>query len=241
MKINNYFVSAVIAFLLLVNIPSLRAEEDVLFGRDAMNHLKLRIEFQQPLVLEYSIFPGISGYATGEMGFHSTVFDEPTNDFYQVSTDSDFRLILLAKDPGMEVWNDHGSGFMNLGESFYVGQAPFDTHPIWNLVDGYYTNSYSLTLKLKDLNEIYPDSDPFVLNFTAEKPPELHISTNDKSSVVLSWPLEFSAWTLEQSTVPNALSTNWISISKPYQTNLTQYSVVTPTTSGNMFFRLHKL
>src|SRR5471030_2293146 len=86
------------------------AEEEVLAGRSAAGQLKVDVDFTQPLVLAASVFPGISGYATGELGFHSTILDDAANDFFQLSTAADFRFILLAKDPGMEVWNDTGSG-----------------------------------------------------------------------------------------------------------------------------------
>jgi hypothetical protein len=33
---------------------------------------------------------------------------------------------------------------------------PFDTHPIWNIANGTPGNTYSVTLKLKDVNDIYP-------------------------------------------------------------------------------------
>src|SRR5947209_15865818 len=83
------------------------AEEEILTGRTAADRLKVEIGFDQPMALPRSIFPGISGYATGELGLHSTILDDPDKDFFQLSTAADFRFILLAKDPGVEVWNDH--------------------------------------------------------------------------------------------------------------------------------------
>jgi hypothetical protein len=56
---------------------------------------------------------------------------------------------------------------MAVGDNFFVGSAPFDTHPIWNLVNGTPGQSYSLTLKMRDLNGVYSDSAPFSLDFTA--------------------------------------------------------------------------
>src|SRR5947208_1797594 len=101
-------------------LPVIADESEVHVGRTAVGQLKIHVEFTQPLELPASIFPGISGYATGLVGFHSTELDEPAEDFFQLSTASDFRFILLAKTPGMEVWNDHGSGYMTVGESFFV-------------------------------------------------------------------------------------------------------------------------
>lgn len=50
-----------------------------------------------------------------------------------------------------------------------MGVSPFDTHPVWNLVKGTPGNAYSLTLKFRDLDGVYPDSAPFVVSFTAEQ------------------------------------------------------------------------
>ncbi len=127
------------------------------------------------------------GYATGEVGFHSTPDDDPAADFYQLSMAGDFRLILQAKDPGMEIWNDHGSAFMTNGESFYVGTAPFDTHPIWNIVSGTAGNAYSLTFIVRDLNGIYSDTAPFQLSFTPVAPAILRIQDNHNRTVTITF------------------------------------------------------
>jgi len=163
------------------------AEHEVDIAHTAAGQLKVEIEFQPPLVLRPSVFPGIIGYATGEVGFHSVIFDDPTNDSFQLSTDADFRFILVARDPGMEVWNDHGSAYMTNGESFYIGVPPFDTHPVWNIVSGVPGNNYSLTLKLRDLNSIYPDSAPFTLSFTPIAPPQLAIADNHDGTITVTF------------------------------------------------------
>ncbi len=150
-------------------VSALAHEETVItVGRSAAGALIVDSDFAQPVALPVSIFPGITGFATGEIGVHSTILNDPTNDFFQLSTAADFRLILLAKDPGMEIWNDTGTSYMATNEIFYVGVSPFDTHPIWNLVNGTPGNAYALTLKLRDLNGVYADSDPFTVSFTAE-------------------------------------------------------------------------
>jgi hypothetical protein len=167
-------------------ISSQGAEKEILVGRTAAGQLKIRIEFDV-LGLPVSPFPGISGYATGEVGFHSTILDEPTNDFFQLSPAADFRFILQHKDPGIEVWNDHGSGYMTNGESFYVGPPVFDTHPVWNIVSGTPGNTYSITLFVRDLNGVYPDSDPFTLRFTPVAPAVLSIQNNSNNTVTVSF------------------------------------------------------
>ena len=80
------------------------AEDEIDAGHTAAGKLKVNHSFSV-LPLEASVFPGIIGYATGEVGFHSVAFDEPGDDFFQLSSECDCRLVLLAKDPGVEVWN----------------------------------------------------------------------------------------------------------------------------------------
>jgi len=141
------FVGLIVAACLTSIESPVRAEEEILVGRSAAGQIKVDVGFVPPLELAASVFPGISGYATGGLGLHSTLLDDPAKDFFQLSTAADFRFILLVKDPGMEVWNDTGSAYMGNGDSFFVGPAPFDTHPIWNLVAWTPGNSFSLTLR----------------------------------------------------------------------------------------------
>lgn len=158
----------------------------MVIGHNALGQLKVQIGFDQPLGLPVSVFPGWPGYATGEVGFHSAAFDQPTNDFYQLSSTSELRFILLAKAPGMEVLNDHGSAYMTVGESFFIGPPAFDTHPLWDLVRGQIGVAYPLTLQIHDMNGIYTDSEAIVLNFTPA-PPLLAIQKAAPGFVTISW------------------------------------------------------
>ena len=212
----------------------------MLFGHNAAGQLQVRIEFEQPFELPVSVFPGISGFATGEMGLHSTILDEPANDFFQLSPAADFRFILLAEDPGMEVWNDHGSAFMTNGESFFIGQAPFDTHPVWNLVTWTSGPSYSLTLKIIDLNGIYTDSAPFTLSFTAAPsagPYHLLIS-GGSTGVRLTWPTNAVGWVLESNSQIEATN-SWSLVTNTAAIADTNYSLELPVIGNRQFFRLH--
>lgn len=213
------------------------AEEEILVGRTAAGQLKVDVGFTQPLVLEASVYPGISGYATGALGLHSTLFDDTNNDFLQLSPAADFRFILLAKDPGMEVWNDTGSGYMGIGESFFIGQAPFDNHPIWNIVTGTAGNVYSLTLKLRDINGIYPDSTPFVLSFTPIYY-RINITPVDSLHVTLSWTT--NAVGLKLQSAVSVTAANWDTVTNVPSIAGTNFSLSIAIVDSLQFFRLYK-
>jgi hypothetical protein len=215
-------------------------ELELVVGRSAAGELKVERRFTQPVVLPGSIFPGIPGFATAELAFHSTILDEPDEDFFQLSTAANFRFVLLAKDPGVEVWNDTGSGFMATNATFFIGSAPFDAHPIWNIVNGTPGNSYSLTLKLRDLNGVYPDSEPFVLSFTPiEVRPLIGIASVDALHIRLSWPTNAVGWEL-QSAVSTAAA-NWTTVTNSPAVVTTNFAVTMGTTAQQQFFRLHEL
>jgi hypothetical protein len=233
-----------IACLSLVTVVGLRelsalAEEEILAGRSAAGQLNVNIDFIQPLVLEASIYPGISGYATGGMGFHSTILDDAANDFFQLSTTADFRFILLAKDAGMEVWNDTGSGYMGTNDTFFIGPTPFDTHPIWNIVNGTPGNAYSLILKLHDVNGIYPDSLPFTLSFTpVQILHRINLEQVDPLHAVLSCTTNEAGWDLESAA--SVTATNWVILTNVPVIAGTNFSLNITTVETQQFFRLHK-
>jgi hypothetical protein len=164
------------------------AEDEVDIGCSSANMLKLAAPFEEAIVLRRSPFPGITGYATGEVGVHSAQIEEPTNDFFLLSGSADLRLILVAKDPGIEVWNDHGSAYMEIGETFYVGQPAFDTHPVWNIVSGVPGQNYTITMRIHDVSGTYTDSEPFEITFTPVAPPSVSIAltNSNEASVTVS-------------------------------------------------------
>ncbi len=223
-----------------IAIPALaQVEQEILCGRTAAGELKVVSDFAQPVELPGSIFPGIPGYATGELAFHSTILDDATNDFFQLSTAADFRLVLLAKQPGVEIWNDTGTGFMDTNESFFIGSAPFDTHPIWNIVAGTPGSAYSLTLKLRDVTGLYPESAPMVLSFT---PTQVRYPINlqpvDAGHATLLWPTNAVGWELQAAT--SLMPTNWTTITSTPGLAGTNFTLNIATTERQQFFRLHQ-
>jgi hypothetical protein len=232
-------VGLTVATVIVMGMAQLEAHEEtvILVGSNIAGELLVDCDFPQPVELPASVFPGISGYATGEMGIHSTILDDPTNDFFQLSTAADFRFILLAKDPGMEVWNDTGSGYMGTNETFFIGPSPFDTHPIWNIVNGTPGNTYSLTLKLRDLNGVYPDSAPFVLSFTPKQilyP--LDIKQIDSLHAAVSWTTNAVGWELQSSV---SLAAGWSTVTNDYDIAGTNFSLSITTIETQQFYRLH--
>jgi hypothetical protein len=215
------------------------AEDEILVGRTAAGQLTVEIGFVQPLPLSPSVYPGITGYATGDVGLHSTMLDDPASDFFQLSTAADFRFILLAKDPGMEVWNDTGSGYLGIGESFYIGPAPFDTHPVWNLVGGSPGTAYSLTLRLHDLNGVYPNSAPVILRFTqAITPVTLAIRQTAPNEVTLAWPTNAPGWALEAATAVTPAA--WKPVTNGLGIVGTSFSLNLDMVGAQQYFRLRK-
>ena len=225
--------------LLLISPQAWPAETEILVGRSAVGQLKVDLGFTQPLTLEASVFPGITGYATGLLGVHSTDLDNPANDFFRLLTTSDLRFILLAKDPGMQVWNDTGSAYMGIGEMFFIGQAPFDTHPVWNVVTGTPGISYSLTLKLRDLNGVYTDSAAFLLSFTPEQVlHRINVKYFNSQLITLSWTTNAASWEV-QSAVTLA-ATNWVTVTNVPGIVGTNFSLSMETSGPQQFFRLRK-
>src|SRR2546430_11514225 len=69
------FGRKLLAATVVLSIASLAwAEDEIEVGRNASGQFVLQIEFEQPLILPVSVFPGIPGYATGAVGLHSAIF-----------------------------------------------------------------------------------------------------------------------------------------------------------------------
>ena len=222
----------------MVAVPAVAEEAEIHIGRSTAGQIKVEVHFDPPLELEPSVFPGILGFATGLLGMHSADADDPTNDFFQVSSAADFRFILLAKDQGMEIWK-YPAGHMAIGETYVLGQAPFDNHPLWHLTTNTPGVAYSLTLKMHDVNGVYADSDPFALSFTAQiVRPYLRIARTDAQRATLSWPTNAVGWTLESANFPTA--GNWNLITNVPSISSTNFSLSLGTADSPKFFRLHQ-
>jgi hypothetical protein len=211
-------------------------ESVLLVAGTADGRLVVSVDLAEPTELAASIFPGIHGFATGELAFHSTLLDEPEENLFQLSPAADFRFVLMAKDPGMEVWNDSGSGYLEVGDSFYLGPSPFDTHPIWNLVTATLGQTYSLTLKVRDLKGIYPETAPLLLSFTPQVPPCVHLASVSSSQVRLWWPTNSIGWKLSDANSLPAI--DWNVVTNVPESEGTNFVVHLPVEDSARYFRL---
>jgi len=139
------------------------------------------------------------------------------------------------------VWNDTGSGYLETGQAFFIGPAPFDTHPIWDLVAWTPGRPFSLTLKIHDLNGIYTDSNPLILTFTPQSAPgpfSIRIQDADALHATVSWTTNAVGWYLESSASPDAGT--WAGITNSPAVSGTNFSLSVDTAAPRQFFRLHK-
>ena len=133
---------------------------------------------------------------------------------------------------------------MGISESFYIGPPPFDTHPIWNIVTGTAGNVYSLTLKLHDLNGVYPDSAPFDLSFTpmpippGPGPYQINITPADPLHVTLRWTTNAVGWELQSAA--SVAATNWDTVTNARGIAGTNFTLDITMVDSQKFFRLRK-
>ena len=128
---------------------------------------------------------------------------------------------------------------MGVGENFFVGPPYFDTHPIWNLVTGTPGNTYSLALKLHDVNGVYSDSDPFTLSFTAQiVRHQISIARTDVQHATLSWTTNAVGWSLESAA--SVTAANWDVVTNVSSLVGTNFSLGIGTSDSQRFFRLRQ-
>jgi len=149
--------------------PAPAHEVVLLVGRSAAGQIKIDADLHHPVGLEPSAFSGISGYAFGEPAFHSTVLDDPANDFFQPSTATNFQFVLVSADPGIEIYTP--SGPVPLNTPVTLGQPVFDFHPVWHIPSGPIGAMYNLTLKVQDTTGTYTESAPLTVPFQAVPEP----------------------------------------------------------------------
>lgn len=211
-------------------------EEAVDIGRSAAGQLRAHFHFPQPLALAESVFPGFPGFATGLLGIHSVLLAEPDEDLFPLDPGADLRLVLVSKDPGLEIGNN--GTFMIPGDMVFLGQPDFDNHPLFNLRIDAAGQGQSATFFARDVNGIHPDSEPFTLSFSA--PPRLTMENGKTGAVILRWSNLADDYVLETAGSLDPAVT-WTEIPPPYTDNGTQFEASLPKAGGQGYFRLRKV
>jgi hypothetical protein len=151
-----------------------QAHPEIVVGRDAKGRLAARFDAARTFPLGPSRLVGIAGYADAMPGLNSTFTAKPDEDLLVLDEASDLEFVLLAADPGIQVWNDRGTGPMKVGETFSLGHPPFDSHPVWVAPHGEAGQRYVLRLRLRDRAGRSAESADFTPAFTPDDSPELY-------------------------------------------------------------------
>lgn len=145
-----------------------QAHPELVVGCDSTGKLVATFDATKPHPLPASRFDGIEGYADAMPGFMSVFVAKPAEDLFPADPQSKLVFVLVDADAGITVWNDHGTAPMKPGDTFSLGNPPFDSHPVWNLVTGEAGKSYGLRLKLRDTTGRHKESDVFSPTFTPD-------------------------------------------------------------------------
>jgi hypothetical protein len=141
---------------------SARAEDEVTTGVNGAGRLVTSEPAYGPITLEASVFPGLTGFATGLVGFHSA--DLPGPDFFLLSPTADVVAVLVSIDAGLVFFNNGVA--MSPGDLIAFGSAPFDNHPLIQIPAGNPGDVFTATFFMRDRSGAYTDSLPFTMSFT---------------------------------------------------------------------------
>ncbi len=139
---------------------------EVQVAQDAAGRIVAGLPFEMPVELPDSIFPGFPGWADSVPGFASVFVADPDNGVFLPNPDSQLEFLVTDIDTGLGLLNDHGSAFMSVGETFFLGQPDFDTHPLWNIPAATHGQVFSITIVLRDRAHLMSDSEPITLTLT---------------------------------------------------------------------------
>lgn len=122
--------------------------------------------------------PGpLFGFGLDEPGFFTLEEDEPGKGLFVLGAGANIVLEVLSFDDALQGWRPGFSGvFDDLGETWNIGGAPFDTHPFWHIdaTDPLFVappgqTQWSATFRLLDTGSTgYAPSDPVTVTFTPE-------------------------------------------------------------------------
>jgi hypothetical protein len=151
------------AAALSLAVPAL-AEDEIVVSRRASGQLVVLVDADQPIAIERSVFPGITGFATGLTGFHSTDLNEPLEDRFMLDPAADIQAIFLGADPGIQIYN--GVPVMHPGDAMSFGLSPFDYHPVFNIFAGFPGDVFTVRFIFHDQSGTHSDSDAVAVTFT---------------------------------------------------------------------------
>jgi len=129
-----------------MSVPQLKAHEEevILVGRTTTGELVVDSDFAQPVDFRLPCFRGSPVTRPARWGCTPQFLTIRSTTFSSWSTAADFQFILLAKDPGMEVWNYKWLRLWLYGNERRLSHrpVPVHTHPVWNIVKGTPGNAY---------------------------------------------------------------------------------------------------
>jgi hypothetical protein len=151
-------------------------ESEITVARTAAGRLVGHNHAVSAVVLEPSVFPGIDGFASGLVGFHSADLDEPAEDLFALSEACGIEAVLVSIDPGL-ILHD-GLHVMQPGDAMSFGTPFFDYHPLFQIDPDHADQELSLQLLFRDVNGVYSQSEPMIMTFLGTARPACHADYN---------------------------------------------------------------
>lgn len=147
-------------------VPSIHPEIQV--GCDASGKLVVKFFASKPFPLAASRFPWTEGYADAVPGIATIYESVPDQGWFTADPASRLVMVLEGADDGITCWNDRGTGTMRAGETFHLGNPPFDSHPVWTIAKGAARKPYVLRMRVRDLAGRHAESDVFAPAFVPD-------------------------------------------------------------------------
>lgn len=141
---------------------------EVAIGRSASGQLVGHFESDGPVVVPRSVFAGITGFATGLIGFESIVVDEEAEGLFTLAAESQITAELIALVPPTEVRVYDGLSTLPIGGAMQLGSPIFDYHPTFNIPSPTAAPGqiFEVHLVLHDLSGNHATSDAFIVSIT---------------------------------------------------------------------------
>lgn len=150
-------------------------EGDINIGIDSGGQIV--VEWSGELVGLPELAGPLFGFGLDEPGFFSIQEDEPDEDIFVLGAGANIVLEVLSFDDALQGWRPGFAGvFDDLGETWDIGGAPFDTHPFWHIdaTDPLFVappgqTEWTAVFRLLDTGSTgYAPSGPVTVTFTPE-------------------------------------------------------------------------